>query len=155
MRCMRRKSPSWRRVVTRGWPERGRSLTVPDCWNRSRRRIIVRLWQLYSRATSVAPLPALNIPSASERSCCVNRGMFTRLKIFLGCCFFHMPIPRAHIDHSWCTLLEVVRAPRAINAKQPNAMLNTRLVYLPVFLPTYWHFNRGKVFLAKNLTKKS
>jgi hypothetical protein len=78
-RCTSLMWLSWRRDVTRGWPERLQSLVVPDCLIRLHNDSIVLRWQPQCLATTFCASPAWGIPIARRRWFSLRRGITLEL----------------------------------------------------------------------------
>ena len=74
-RCTSLMWKSWRRDVTRGRPERMRSLVLPDCLFRLHNDSIVLRWQPKCIASTFCPSPAWSIPIARRRWFSSRRGI--------------------------------------------------------------------------------
>ena len=152
VRCRRRMSASWRRVVTRGWPDRGRSFTLPVVSNLRLSLDMVDGLQLKVRATSLGLLPALSMPIASDLSCCDKRGIFPRNSESCLCCFFNMPVTRVHIHAFLDSRIDVPWAPRAIYAKSARGKLATTFIHGSFhFFLSQWHYVRTCIIIAKHV----
>jgi hypothetical protein len=89
-RCTSLMWKFWRRDVTRGRPERMRSLVLPDCLFRLHNNSIVLRWQPKCIASTFCPSPAWSIPIARRRWFSSRRGITLALMSCKQNCFSYV-----------------------------------------------------------------